>query len=154
GGSVTKGLIDGWWEVSGCVVQRLKSLPAALHGATQLLATMQPPTIGVAGGIRVPDGFYRFEQYFPYIHAFGASRVSIITDGGPVPCPPSSETGGWNLPAFAVPQAGTVVVRAEWPQDGGSARAAEARIKFVDYVLDDELKPLRTGTYLLEGCGT
>jgi hypothetical protein len=155
GGTATKGLVDGWWEVTGCIVRKLTSLPPSLPGVLQLLATMQPPTIAVAGGIRVPEGFYRFGNYLPHVHAFGAERVWLEgANSTPAACEKMLEDGEWALPTTHVPPRGTVVVKAEWSQNGGSARTAEARITFVDYVLHDALKPLRAGAYVLEGCGS
>jgi hypothetical protein len=153
GGTITRGLIDGWWEISGCRVHKLKELTAGLAGATQLLATMQPPTISVAGGIRVPEGFYRFDAFLPHVHAYDAERVWVQRGDVQIDCQRRTEPGEWSIPADGVPSAGEVVVRAEWPQDGGSARLAETRLVFVDWVINDELKPLRSGSYVLEGCG-
>jgi hypothetical protein len=154
-GTATRGLVDGWWEVTGCVVRKLTSLPPTLQGVFQLLATMQPAAIGVAGGIRVPEGFYRFAHYLPHVRAYGAERVWIeVENSPPVSCIPMNEDGEWALPSSRIPSCGGIVVKAAWSESAGSARSAEVRIDFVDYVLHDQLKPLRSGFYVLEGCGS
>jgi hypothetical protein len=157
GGRKIASLVPGWFEVLDCKVRPIDSLPEGLHGALQLLQTMQTPVLAPVGGIRVPGGFFFFANFLPSLRASGAARVGVLDrEGNEVPCERLDDEGAWAIPpSVLVQRRGDVTARATWvvEQQGiRRERRAETAVRFVEFALDDDSKGLPAGFYFLEAC--
>jgi hypothetical protein len=150
------GLVGGWTEVADCRVTIGPSAPIGLEGALQLLPTMHPRGVSFVGGIRVPGGFLRFQNYLPRVQARGANSVIAKSDGSlATPCHRSgTDDDEWTLPESVVPAVGTVAIEATWSAAGDfDRRQADTSVVFVNRAFSDDFKTLPAGEYRAEGCG-
>jgi hypothetical protein len=156
GGRISQpSIVDGWHEVEACQLRQVDDLPAGLDGVTQLLRTMNPPTLALVGGIRT-DGAYLFNsKCFPKIRAPGVQSVVVKTNYGTRPCKPNTQSpGDWELP-YDVEFTEELVLEASWSfQVGGRTvvRASQSEIRFTPHSFNDQFKDKPKGHYFMESC--
>ena len=156
GGRISQpSIVDGWHEVEACQLRQVDELPVGLDGVTQLLRTMNPPTLALVGGIRT-DGAYLFNaKCFPKIRAPGVQSVVVKAEGGPRPCTLATTVPGeWELPND-VKYTRRLVLEASWSFQVGDqtvVRANQSEISFTHHSLNDQYKGKPKGSYFMESC--
>jgi hypothetical protein len=152
---VQSAVIGGWFEVDGCEIRQLDEPPAGLLGVTQLLRTMQPPSVSYVGGLKTTDGFLFVPGFLPTIRLPGALSVEVVETGDDSvhPCVESADRpGDWNIPA-TLKRHGTLTVRAAWamPIAGGSVnRTAHSSLVLVADLIQDDYRGKPSGHYFVE----
>ncbi len=161
GGGLTRArtqpsLVQGWVEIHGCEVQQLDESPAGLEGATQLLRTMNPPSVALVGGVRTANGFLFVPGFLPIVRAPGARSLEVFSHDRPAhPCTPSTaDHNEWYLPR-AVDGPGAYTLRAHWSifaQPEAAERIGETEFHLIAYSIDDDYRPKPSGHHLVESC--
>jgi len=150
-------LVDEWVEVEGCAVQQVDELPQGLEMVTQLLRTMSPPSVALAGGVRTAGGFLFVPGLLPIVRAPGVRTVGVVSrERGLVhPCTESVDrTGEWLLPKM-VDRPGTYILRSSWSMStnvGSVERTSDTRLHFDEHVIDDHYRGKPNGHYFVESC--
>ncbi len=153
GGEREASRVDGWTEVTGCSVRPLDDLPESLSRAVQLQRTMNPPTLRLVGGIKVPGGFLGFDGFLPRVRAPGVEDVKVrLSSEVELHCSQRAD-GDWTLPGEATRELPTrLKVVAKWPLGEGRSRESERSVNLRRAAVDDNYRALVGRRYFLESC--
>ena len=153
GGDPEPSRLLGWTELTRCQVRPLDQLPAPLLGVVHLQRTMNPPTLRLVGGIKVPGGYLAFEGFLPRVRAPEVEQVRVLLRGERfLPCSHDAE-GDWVLPDEVMAELPTQFrVVASWPLGDGRTRTSDLAVNLRRAAIDDNYRQLVGGPYFLEGC--
>lgn len=159
GGSHAPSIVSEWFEVNECRIEQVVQLPSDLEDVTQLLPTMEPPSVALIGGLRTSEGFYFVPGFLPFVRAPGAHSVAIrASDGDIFSCNRQADAHvDWALPA-SIRGPGDFVVLASWSSllattdVISSETISETPLRFVGHHVDDDYKRKPAGDLYMESC--